>query len=208
MKKKKRISKAISALNSILLIVLGILVICAKEYLAWSLGIVFGVMFIAVGAVTIIYAVAIKKMILGSGWLIIQGVLSIVLGIVLTTVRDASVGFVSFVMATRLVIRGVAKMLDSNTLRRFRVSSWWLTLLLGALYFILGFLMYFLNGLAGDVVAIVIGSFAITSGLLNIVELIDITKREKREKSIIKSLNKSIEDDVNHVDIDFTKDGK
>ena len=208
MKKKKWISKAISALNSILLIVLGILVICAKEYLAWSLGIVFGVMFIAVGAVTIIYAVAIKKMILGSGWLIIQGVLSIVLGIVLTTVRDASVGFVSFVMATWLVIRGVAKMLDSNTLRRFRVSSWWLTLLLGALYFILGFLMYFLNGLAGDVVAIVIGSFAITSGLLNIVELIDITKREKREKSIIKSLNKSIEDDVNHVDIDFTKDGK
>ena len=68
--------------------------------------------------------------------------------------------------------------------------------------------MYFLNGLASDVVAIVIGSFAITSGLLNIVELIDITKREKREKSIIKTLNKSIEDDVNHVDIDFTKDEK
>ena len=208
MKKKKWISKAISALNSILLIVIGILVICVKEYLAWSLGIVFGVMFIAVGVVTIIYAVVIKKMILGSGWLIIQGVLSIVLGIVLTTVRDASVGFVSFVMATWLVIRGVAKMWDSTTLRRFRVSSWWLTLLLGALYFILGFLMYFLNGLASDVVAIVIGSFAITSGLLNIVELIDITKREKREKSIIKTLNKSIEDDVNHVDIDFTKDEK
>ena len=208
MKKKKWISKAISALNSILLIVIGILVICVKEYLAWSLGIVFGVMFIAVGVVTIIYAVVIKKMILGSGWLIIQGVLSIVLGIVLTTVRDASVGFVSFVMATWLVIRGVAKMWDSTTLRRFRVSSWWLTLLLGALYFILGFLMYFLNGLASDVVAIVIGSFAITSGLLNIVELIDITKREKREKSIIKSLNKSIEDDVNHIDIDFTKDEK
>ncbi len=208
MKKKKWISKAISALNSILLIVIGILVICVKEYLAWSLGIVFGVMFIAVGVVTIIYAVVIKKMILGSGWLIIQGVLSIVLGIVLTTVKDASVGFVSFVMATWLVIRGVAKMWDSTTLRRFRVSSWWLTLLLGALYFILGFLMYFLNGLASDVVAIVIGSFAITSGLLNIVELIDITKREKREKSIIKTLNKSIEDDVNHVDIDFTKDEK
>ena len=208
MKKKKWISKAISALNSILLIVIGILVICAKECLAWSLGILFGVMFIAVGVVTIIYAVVIKKMILGSGWLIIQGALSIVLGIVLTTVRDASVGFVSFVMATWLVIRGVAKMWDSTTLRRFRVSSWWLTLLLGALYFILGFLMYFLNGLASDVVAIVIGSFAITSGLLNIVELIDITKREKREKSIIKTLNKSIEDDVNHVDIDFTKDEK
>ncbi len=208
MKKKKWISKAISALNSILLIVLGILVMCAREYLAWSLGIVLGVMLIAIGIVTIIYAVVIKKMILGSGWLIIQGILSIVLGIVLTTIRDASVSFVSFIMATWLVIRGVSKMWDSTTLRRFRVSSWRLTLLLGVLYFTLGFMMYFLNGLASDVIAIIIGSFAIASGLLNIVELIDISKRERREKSIIKSLNKSIDDDVNHIDIDFTKDEK
>ena len=208
MKKKKRISKAISALNSILLIVLGILVICAREYLSWSLGIIFGVMLIAIGVVSIIYAVVIKKMILGSGWLIIQGVLSIVLGIVLTTVREASVAFVSFIMATWLVIRGVSKMWDSTTLRRFRVSTWWLTLLLGALYFILGFMMYFLYGLASDVIAILIGSFSIASGLLNIVELIDITKREQREKNIIKSLHKSIDEDVNHIDIDFTKDNK
>lgn len=208
MKKKKWISKAISALNSILLIVLGILVMCAREYLARTLGIVLGVMLIAIGIVTIIYAVVIKKMILGSGWLIIQGILSIVLGIVLTTIRDASVSFVSFIMATWLVIRGVSKMWDSTTLRRFRVSSWRLTLLLGVLYFTLGFMMYFLNGLASDVIAIIIGSFAIASGLLNIVELIDISKRERREKSIIKSLNKSIDEDVNHIDIDFTKDEK
>lgn len=208
MKKKKWISKAISALNSILLIVLGILVMCAREYLAWSLGIVLGVMLIAIGIVTIIYAVVIKKMILGSGWLIIQGILSIVLGIVLTTIKDASVSFVSFIMATWLVIRGVSKMWDSTTLRRFRVPSWRLTLLLGVLYFTLGFMMYFLNGLASDVIAIIIGSFAIASGLLNIVELIDISKRERREKSIIKSLNKSIDEDVNHIDIDFTKDDK
>ena len=139
MKQKKWISKAISLITSILLIVLGILALCAKDNFAWALGIISGVFLIAVGVASIIYAVAIKKMILGSGWLITQGVLAIVLGIFLSTIRDASLTFISFILATWLIIRGVSKMWESSTLKRFKVSTWWLTLLvcfrLNALYF-------------------------------------------------------------------------
>ena len=86
MKQRKRISKAISLITSILLIVLGILALVARDNFSWALGIISGVFLIAVGVVSIIYAVVIKKMILGSGWLIIQGILAIVLGVVLCTI--------------------------------------------------------------------------------------------------------------------------
>ena len=208
MKQKKWISKAISLITSILLIILGILAICSRDNFAWALGIISGIFLMAVGAVSIIYAVVIKKMILGSGWLILQGVLAIVLGIVLCTIRDATVSIISFVLATWLVIRGVSKMWGSSTLRRFKVSTWWLTLLLGALYFILGLMLYIFQSVANNVIVILIGSFFIVSGLLNLIELFDESKREKREEHIIRTVHNSIKNDIDHIDIDFTKDDK
>ena len=147
-------------------------------------------------------------MILGSGWLIIQGILAIVLGVVLCTIQDATLSIISFILATWLVIRGVSKMWGSTTLRRFKVSTWWLTLLVGALYFVLGLLLYIFQSVANNMVVILIGSFFIISGLLNIVELFDESKRERREENIIKTIHKSIDKDIDHIDIDFTKEDK
>ena len=98
MKQRKRISKAISLITSILLIVLGILALVARDNFSWALGIISGVFLIAVGVVSIIYAVVIKKMILGSGWLIIQGILAIVLGVVLCTIQDATLSIIYLVV--------------------------------------------------------------------------------------------------------------
>ncbi len=208
MKKKNWISKSVSLVTSILLIVLGVLAIFAKDFFSSALGLISGIFLIAIGVLSIVYAVAIKKMILGSGWLIVQGILAIVLGIALATIQDASITAISMILATWLVIRGVAKMWDSTTLRRFRVSTRCLTLTLGALYFILGILLYIFNSFTNDLIIVLIGVFFIVSGCLNIVELFDISKREKREERIINSLNKSIDNDVDHIDIDFTKDKK
>lgn len=208
MKKKNWISKSVSLVTSILLIVLGVLAIFAKDFFSSALGLISGIFLIAIGVLSIVYAVAIKKMILGSGWLIVQGILAIVLGIALATIQDASITVISMILATWLVIRGVAKMWDSTTLRRFRVSTRWLTLTLGALYFILGIFLYIFNSFTNDLIIVLIGVFFIVSGCLNIVELFDISKREKREERIINSLNKSIDNDVDHIDIDFTKDKK
>ena len=208
MKKKNWISKSVSLVTSILLIILGVLAIFAKDFFSSALGLISGIFLIAIGVLSIVYAVAIKKMILGSGWLIVQGILAIVLGTALATIQDASITAISMILATWLVIRGVAKMWDSTTLRRFRVSTRWLTLTLGALYFILGILLYIFNSFTNDLIIVLIGVFFIVSGCLNIVELFDISKREKREERIINSLNKSIDNDVDHIDIDFTKDKK
>lgn len=208
MKQRKWISKAISLITSILLVVLGILALCSRDNFAGALGIISGIFLIAVGIVSIIYAVVIKKMILGSGWLITQGVLAIVLGIFLCTIQNASIVLISFILATWLIIRGVSKMWESTTLRRFRVSTWWLTLLVGALYFILGLLLYIFQSIANNVVIVLIGTFLIVSGVLNIIELFDESKREKREENIIKTIHKSINNDIDHIDIDFTKEDK
>ena len=144
-------------------------------------------------------------MILGTGRLILQGILSTLLGILLLVVQEASIYLVSTFLSIYLLIRGISKISNSVTLKTFKVTSWWITLVLGILYTILGLVLFIFNNVTNEIVTILIGTFFIISGALNIIELFDYLKREKREEQIISQVHKSIKNDVDHIDIDFTK---
>ena len=207
MKKKSWLRKSLSLVTSLLLITLGILAFFSKDNFASILGIISGVALILIGALTILYAVIIKRMILGTGRLIFQGILSTLLGILLLVVQEASIYLVSTFLSIYLLIRGISKISNSVTLKTFKVTSWWITLVLGILYTILGLALFIFNNVTNEIVTILIGTFFIISGALNIIELFDYLKREKREEQIISQVHKSIKNDVDHIDIDFTKKG-
>lgn len=205
MKKKSWLRKSLSLVTSLLLITLGILALFSKDNFASILGIISGIALILIGALTILYAVIIKRMILGTGWLIFQGILSTLLGILLLVVQEASIYLVSTFLSIYLLTRGISKISNSVTLKTFKVTSWWITLVLGILYTILGLALFIFNNVTNEIVTILIGTFFIISGALNIIELFDYLKREKREEQIISQVHKSIKNDVDHIDIDFTK---
>ena len=205
MKKKSWLRKSLSLVTSLLLITLGILALFSKDNFASILGIISGIALILIGSLTILYAVIIKRMILGTGWLIFQGILSTLLGILLLVVQEASIYLVSTFLSIYLLIRGISKISNSVTLKTFKVTSWWITLVLGILYTILGLALFIFNNITNEIVTILIGTFFIISGALNIIELFDYLKREKREEQIISQVHKSIKNDVDHIDIDFTK---
>lgn len=205
MNKKSWLRKSLSLVTSLLLITLGILALFSKDNFASILGIISGIALILIGALTILYAVIIKRMILGTGRLIFQGILSTLLGILLLVVQEASIYLVSTFLSIYLLIRGISKISNSVTLKTFKVTSWWITLVLGILYTILGLALFIFNNVTNEIVTILIGTFFIISGALNIIELFDYLKREKREEQIISQVHKSIKNDVDHIDIDFTK---
>lgn len=205
MEKKSWLRKSLSLITSLLLITLGILALFSKDNFASILGIISGIALILIGALTILYAVIIKRMILGTGRLIFQGILSTLLGILLLVVQEASIYLISTFLSIYLLIRGISKISNSVTLKTFKVTSWWITLVLGILYTILGLALFIFNNVTNEIVTILIGTFFIISGALNIIELFDYLKREKREERIISQVHKSIKNDVDHIDIDFTK---
>ena len=205
MKKKSWLRKSLSLVTSLLLIALGTIALFSKDNFASILGIISGIALILIGALTILYAVIIKRMILGTGRLIFQGILSTLLGILLLVVQEASIYLVSTFLSIYLLIRGISKISNSVTLKTFKVTSWWITLVLGILYTILGLALFIFNNVTNEIVTILIGTFFIISGALNIIELFDYLKREKREEQIISQVHKSIKNDVDHIDIDFTK---
>ena len=122
MKKKSWLRKSLSLVTSLLLITLGILALFSKDNFASILGIISGIALILIGALTILYAVIIKRMILGTGRLIFQGILSTLLGILLLVVQEASIYLVSTFLSIYLLIRGISKISNSVTLKTFKVT--------------------------------------------------------------------------------------
>lgn len=206
-KKKSLINKIFSILFNILWIALGIFAIASPSGFGASLGIVAGTFMIIIGALILLFALFSTRLVIGSGFLFLEGLITLAVGIFLVAFKDASLSIVTFSLAFYFLFSGISKMMNSIDIKKFKGKSWWVTLLIGILYVVLSIVLFVFNDGANNVVSILIGVFFILSGIFGLLELFDSFKREKREQNIIRNINKNM-DNIDHIDIDFTKDDK
>lgn len=201
-KRKTLLNKIFSIIFNILWISLGIYAICSPEGFGRGLGIVAGSFMIVIGSLILLFALFSSKLIIGSGFMALQGGITLALGIFLVAFNDSTLSMIVFALAFYFLLNGIMKIVTSIDIKKFKGKTWWVTLLLGFLYIALSIVLFIYNG--DNVISILIGSFFIVNGILGILELFDTFKREKRESTIIKNINKNM-DDLDHIDIDFTK---
>lgn len=206
-KKKSTLSKVFSITSSVLLIVLGILAIVSRDFFSASLGIIAGSILIVIGLLIIVYALFASRLILGSGWLFIQGMIAGAVGIFLVINSDASIAIITYALGFWLLASGISKFVNSFDLKKFRVKTWYVTMIIGIFDIVLSIILFSFSGTAGDVISILLGIFLILSGIGDIIELFDSHKRENREQKIINNINKNV-DHLDNIDFDFTKDEK
>lgn len=205
--RKTVVNKILSGLCNVLWIVLGIIAIVSPAAFAASLGTIAGSFMIIIGALFVLFALFSSALLLGSGFLVLQGIITLALGIFLVCYRDASLVMITFALAFYFLFSGISKVINSIDLFKLKSKSWWVTTIFGALYITLAIVLFFFTSESSNVVSYLIGSFFIVSGVFGILELFDTFKREKREKIIINNIHKNV-DNIDHIDIDFTKDDK
>lgn len=203
-KRKNWINKVCSILSNVLRIVLGIIAIVSPETFSASLGLFAGSFMICIGALLILFALFSVSILLGSGFLALEGVLTTCIGIFLVSYKDASLAIITIVLAFYFLFSGISKIVTSIDLRKFRARTWWVTLTIGIIYVILSIVLFSFNN-ANEIVSILLGVFFILSGVFGMLELFDGFKREKRETTILHNIDKNA-DNLDHIDIDFTKE--
>ena len=162
---------------------------------------------IIIGALFVLFALFSSALILGSGFLVLQGVVTLSLGIFFVVYRDASLVMITFALAFYFLFNGISKIVTSLDLAKLKSKTWWVTTIIGVLYIALSIVLFTFTSESSNVVSYLIGSFFIISGVFGVLELFDTFKREKREKIIINNIHKNV-DNIDHIDIDFTKDNK
>lgn len=204
MRKKKLISYISEAVTIVLLLILGIVALIDGELFASSLSIIAGVTLLLIGLLTVIGAFISSAFVLGSGFKIITGIISSILGIYFLINPKLSLIIITLALGFILLMNGVLKFVRSFDLRGLKVKTWFVDTILGVVYIVIGVVLLFFSDGAIDLIRILIGIFLIIASILNLCEFISSIIRTSRDEKVINIIKKHV-DDADHIDIDFTK---
>ena len=204
MRKKKLISYISEAVTIVLLLILGIVALIDGELFASSLSIIAGVTLLLIGLLTVIGAFISSAFVLGSGFKIITGIISSILGIYFLINPKLSLIIITLTLGFVLLMNGVLKFVRSFDLRGLKVKTWFVDTILGVVYIVIGVVLLFFSDGAIDLIRILIGIFLIIASILNLCEFISSIIRTSRDEKVINIIKKHV-DDADHIDIDFTK---
>ena len=163
----KKTMRILSVLTGVLLVAAGIYCLCNQDVAVLSAGILLGLFMLCAGVLEIIIFSVGGGLIFGSGWLLLDGVLTVLLSMLLLFNQWFTMVSLPILFTLWLLFSGVSRFVSAFDLRVLGVRSWGLVLALGILLLVLGIV-----GLLDPVVSTV--AFAITVGLVFILEGISI----------------------------------
>lgn len=163
----KKTMRILSVLAGVLLVAAGIYCLCNQDVAVLSAGILLGLFMLCAGVLEIIIFSVGGGLIFGSGWLLLDGVLTVLLSMLLLFNQWFTMVSLPILFTLWLLFSGVSRFVSAFDLRVLGVRSWGLVLALGILLLVLGIV-----GLLDPVVSTV--AFAITVGIVFILEGISI----------------------------------
>ena len=163
----KKTMRILSVLAGVLLVAAGFYCLCNQDVAVLSAGILLGLFMLCAGVLEIIIFSVGGGLIFGSGWLLLDGVLTVLLSMLLLFNQWFTMVSLPILFTLWLLFSGVSRFVSAFDLRVLGVRSWGLVLALGILLLVLGIV-----GLLDPVVSTV--AFAITVGLVFILEGISI----------------------------------
>lgn len=194
-----------SFLMSLVLIVLGILALTVPELFTGTLVWVVGALLIGAGILYIIFGIFMMNLVFGSTWIFLEGIMTIILGTIITVNPEGSFKFLCYIFALWMMISGISELFSSFDIKKYGVKKWWITLIFALIYFAFALVLFIYPKETTNVLLIILGIALIIFGLFRLIDLFEVFKREKKEEKQVKYMKKSVAEMDDHIDIDFTK---
>ena len=164
----KTATRVLWAITGVLLIAAGILCFAHPDAtLAW-VSVVLGIVMLLSGIVDIAIFATTSGMIYGSGWFLLDGILTVLLSIFILCDQVFTMITLPFIIGMWLLFTGISVFVNSFDLRAFGVRGYgWLTAL-GVVLAAVGFFS-FMDPLAGAVtLSVIVGVLFILEGIVSI----------------------------------------
>ena len=102
-----RTMRILNIISGILLIAAGIYCLCNQDVAAMSAGIILGLFMLASGVVMIVIYSGTRRFILGAGWLLLDGIITVIFSLFLLTNQWLSMMSLPFMLTVWLILSGV-----------------------------------------------------------------------------------------------------
>ena len=130
--------RILSILTGALRIAAGIYCLCNQDVAAMSAGIVLGLLMLIAGIVEIVIFAGTSRFILGSGWLLLDGVLTVVMSLFLLFNHWFTMMSLPILFTVWLLFSGVSRFVSAFDLKALGMRGWGWILALGIVLLVFG----------------------------------------------------------------------
>lgn len=152
-----------------LLMIAGVYCLCNQDIAVLSAGILLGIFMLAAGIVEIAVFAQMKEMIFGSGWLLLDGVLTVIMSLFLLFNQWFTLLSLPFLFSAWLLFSGISRFVSAFDLKALGVRSWWWCVVVGFLLLAAGFITMMDPWISMEAVGLTIGIVFLMEGISAIV---------------------------------------
>lgn len=131
--------RVLDIVAGVLLIAVGIYCLCNNEIAVMSAALLLGLFTLAAGIAEIVVFAGTNRIWIGSGWLLLEGVLTVIMSLFLLFNQWFTKLSLPFLFALWLLFSGISRFVSSFDLRALGVRAWGWVLALGIILMIAGF---------------------------------------------------------------------
>lgn len=165
-------SKSMKALNiaaGVLLIAVGIYCLCNQDIAAMTAGLMVGILMLASGIIEIIVFAATSGLMFGSGWLLLDGVLTVILSLFLLFNQWFTMMSLPFLFTLWLLFSGISRFVSAFDLRAFGVRGWGWVLTVGIILMLAGFICMMDPWVSVAALGVTVGAVFLLEGVSSVV---------------------------------------
>lgn len=166
----KTVSRVLWIIAGALLVIAGVCCMRTPRIALYSLPLIFGLVMLFSGIVCVdivVFCIGHQYM-AGSGWFLVDGILTVLLSIFILYDEWFTVLSLPFIFGMWMIFSGITKFANSFDMQRLRIRGWgWFTAL-GILMTAVGFLSFMNPFSSLTALAAVIGVFLILQGIVSI----------------------------------------
>lgn len=165
-------SKAMRVLNivsGVLLILIGIYCLCNQDIAAETAGLIVGIFMLASGIMEIVVFAATSRLLMGSGWLLLDGVLTVILSLFLLFNEWFTMLSLPFLFTLWLLFSGISRFVSAFDLKALGVRKWGWVLAVGIILMIAGFICMMDPWVSITAVGMTVGLVFLLEGVSSII---------------------------------------
>ena len=165
-------TKTVRILNivaGILLIAAGIYCLCNEDVAVLSAGLMLGIFMLAAGIAEIVVFAGTSGVLIGSGWLLLDGVLTVIMSLFLLFNQWFTLLSLPFIFTVWLMFSGISRFVSAFDLHALGVRGWGWVLAVGILLMSAGFLCMMDPWVSAAAVGVTVGLVFLLEGISAIV---------------------------------------
>ena len=165
-------TKTVRILNivaGILLIAAGIYCLCNEDVAVLSAGLMLGIFMLAAGIAEIVVFAGTSGVLIGSGWLLLDGVLTVIMSLFLLFNQWFTLLSLPFLFTVWLIFSGISRFVSAFDLHALGVRGWGWVLAVGILLMVAGFICMMDPWVSAAAVGVTVGMVFLLEGISAIV---------------------------------------